>query len=110
MSKELQEQLETMKKAENDLESALTHCHDKIDELVSKNFEAREKVTESLHLVECAMAEKDAAVLKETQARGNGAVYLQGMKCQCSLLSKHRKLCCFIKDCTNEFQMTYAES
>jgi predicted nuclease with TOPRIM domain len=84
-SEELQEQLETMKKAENDLESALTHCHGKIDELVSKHFEAREKVSESLHLVECAMAEKDAAVLRETQTRGKNAVDQQGNKCQCSL-------------------------
>jgi hypothetical protein len=58
-----------MKKAENDLELALMHCHGKIDELVNKNFEAREKVSESLLLVECAMAEKDAAILRETQDR-----------------------------------------
>jgi sugar-specific transcriptional regulator TrmB len=84
-SEEFQEQMETMKKAENDLESALTHCHDKIDELVNKNFEAREKVSESLHLVECAMVEKDAAILREAQIRGRSAVSQQDIKCQCSL-------------------------
>ncbi|PNF15424.1 hypothetical protein B7P43_G00953 [Cryptotermes secundus] len=75
-AEEFQEQVETLKKAENDLESALTHCHDKIDELVNKNFEAHEKVSESLHLVECAMAEKDAAILREAQIREEN-VHLQ---------------------------------
>jgi uncharacterized protein YaaN involved in tellurite resistance len=88
-SQEFQEQVETMKKAENDLESALTHCHGKIDELVNKNFEAREKVSESLHLVECAMAEKDAAKLREAQNRGRCAVSQQGIKRQGTLLLKH---------------------
>jgi len=69
-SEELEEQVKNIKKAENDLELALTRCHDQIDELIQKNSEAREKVSESLHLVECAMAEKDAAVLSETQTRG----------------------------------------
>jgi predicted nucleic acid-binding Zn-ribbon protein len=85
MREELQEQLETTKKAENDLESALTHCHGKIDELVSKHVEAREKVSESLHLVECAVAENEAAVLRERQTRGKSAICQQGIKCQCSL-------------------------
>lgn len=76
-AEEFQEQVETLKKAENDLESALTHCHDKIDELVNKNFEAHEKVSESLHIVECAMAEKDAAILREAQIRGRSAVSQQ---------------------------------
>jgi hypothetical protein len=67
-----------MKKAENNLELVLMHCHGKIDELVNKNFEACEKVGESLLLVECAMAEKDAAILQETQA-GEENVQLQKM-------------------------------
>jgi len=69
-SDELQEQVETVKVTVNDLELALTHCHGCIEELVKKKLEALEKVSESLHLVECAMAEKDSAVLQESQIRG----------------------------------------
>jgi chromosome segregation ATPase len=68
-SEELQEQVETIKVTVNDLELALTHCHGCIEELVKKKLEALEKVSESLHLVECAMAEKDSAVLQESQIR-----------------------------------------
>lgn len=67
---EKKEQVETMKVTVNDLELALTHCHGCIEELVKKKLEALEKVSESLHLVECAMAEKDSAVLQESQIRG----------------------------------------
>jgi len=69
-SEELQEQVETIKITVNDLELALTHCHGCIEELVKKKLEALEKVSESLHLVECAMAEKDNAVLQESRIRG----------------------------------------
>jgi arsenate reductase-like glutaredoxin family protein len=69
-AKELQEQVETIEMTENDLESALTHCHGCIEELVKKKLEALEKVSESLQLVERAMAEKDTAVLQETRIRG----------------------------------------
>jgi len=68
-SEELQEQVETIKITVNDLELALTHCHGCIEELVKKKLEALEKVSESLHLVECAVAEKDNAVLQESQIR-----------------------------------------
>jgi hypothetical protein len=69
-SEELQEQVETNKITENDLELALTHCHGCIEELVKKKIEALEKVSESLHLVELAVAEKDSAVLQESRIRG----------------------------------------
>jgi chromosome segregation ATPase len=69
-SEELKEQVETIKVTENDLELALTHCHGRIEELLKKKLEAVEKVSESLHLVEHAMAEKDSAVLQESQIRG----------------------------------------
>jgi hypothetical protein len=62
--------VETIKKSETDLELALTHCHEHIDELVRKNLDAREKVSESLHLVECAIAEKNAALFSEAQTKG----------------------------------------
>jgi uncharacterized protein YaaN involved in tellurite resistance len=69
-SEELQEQVETIKVTVNDQELALTHCHSCIEELVKKKLEALEKVSESLHLVECAMTEKDNAVLQESRIRG----------------------------------------
>ncbi|GFG36944.1 hypothetical protein Cfor_12478 [Coptotermes formosanus] len=77
-AKELQEQVETIEMTENDLESALTHCHGCIEELVKKKLEALEKVSESLQLVERAMAEKDTAVLQETRIREEN-VQLQKM-------------------------------
>lgn len=73
-SEELQEQVETTKVTVNDLELALTHCHGCIEELVKKKLEALEKVSESLHLVECAMAEKDNAVLQESRIRGKNTL------------------------------------
>jgi hypothetical protein len=69
-SEELQEQVETIKMTENDLELALTHCHACIEELVKKKLEALEKVSESLQLLERAMAEKDTAVFQEARIRG----------------------------------------
>lgn len=68
-SEELQEQVETIKMTENDLELALTHCHACIEELVKKQLEALEKVSESLQLLERAMAEKDTAVFQEARIR-----------------------------------------
>jgi predicted nuclease with TOPRIM domain len=69
-TEELREQLETLKMTENDLELALTHCHGCIEELVKTKLEAVEKVSESLQLVECAVAEKHTAVLQEARIRG----------------------------------------
>jgi vacuolar-type H+-ATPase subunit H len=62
--------VDTIKKAETDLELALTRCHEHRDELVQKNLDAREKVSESLQLVECAMAEKNTALFSEAQTKG----------------------------------------
>jgi uncharacterized protein YqfA (UPF0365 family) len=67
---EFQEQVDTVKKAETDLELALTRCHEHRDELVQKNLDAREKVSESLQLVECALAEKNVALFSEAQTKG----------------------------------------
>lgn len=67
---EFQEQVESIKKSETDLELALARCHEQRAELLQKNLDAREKVSESLHLVECAVAEKNSALFSEAQTKG----------------------------------------
>ncbi|XP_021918464.1 cingulin-like isoform X2 [Zootermopsis nevadensis] len=75
---EFQEQVESIKKSETDLELALARCHEQRAELLQKNLDAREKVSESLHLVECAVAEKNAALFSEAQTKDEN-VQLQKM-------------------------------
>ncbi|XP_069696194.1 sodium channel and clathrin linker 1 isoform X2 [Periplaneta americana] len=72
-AKELEKKLQTSTKAENELELALTKCHEHIDNLVKKNLEARDKVSESVELAECAIAEKDAMLYREAQLREENA-------------------------------------
>ncbi|KAJ9588993.1 hypothetical protein L9F63_017688 [Diploptera punctata] len=76
---ELEMQVAASKENEHDLESALSQCHEHIERLIQKNVDAQEKVSESLHLVECAMAEKEVSVISESKIRDENARLQQMM-------------------------------
>lgn len=59
--------LDCVVKSRNDLEGKIETYNRKIHELVLSNHEAKNKVEEALDIVEKAIRERDAAIIKETQ-------------------------------------------
>lgn len=65
-----QKELDLMEISRNDLEQALGECHRKLEELLKRDEEARDHVRESLNVIEAAIMEKDHALIREQEVRG----------------------------------------
>ncbi|PSN32997.1 hypothetical protein C0J52_19753 [Blattella germanica] len=66
---DLEKQVDVLKTAEMELQSALSQCHDRIDAQAKKIWEAQDKVRDSIQLIEHAVAERDAAINAELRIR-----------------------------------------
>ncbi|XP_047121595.1 sodium channel and clathrin linker 1-like isoform X1 [Schistocerca piceifrons] len=64
---ELIHKTETLNATCKDLEAALMTCHKNMEDLITRESEAQEKVREAITLVEAAIAEKDSALMREMQ-------------------------------------------
>lgn len=64
------EEAKEAKLACSELESALERSLARLEEVLTKEAEAREKVDEALNIVDYAMVEKDNALKQATQASG----------------------------------------